>query len=72
MAYGVFGPIGKNLEAYCDAEFKYLECIKAGILAHSQGYAPAISVEFARKVLAGHDRPSFIEVEEATANVLPA
>lgn len=72
LAYGVFGPIGKNLEAYCDAEFKYLECIKAGILAHSQGYAPAISVEFARKILAGHGRPTFLEIEEATSNVLPA
>ncbi|MDP6345965.1 MAG: flagellar motor stator protein MotA [Alphaproteobacteria bacterium] len=72
MAYGIFGPIGKNLENYCEAEFKYLECIRSGILAHVQGYAPAISVEFARKILAGHDRPSFLEVEEATANVLPA
>jgi chemotaxis protein MotA len=72
MAYGVFGPIGKNLEAYAQAEFKYFECMKAGILAHVQGYAPAISVEFARKTLYSHDRPTFVEVEEATSSVLPA
>ena len=72
LSYGVIGPIGHNLSAYCDAEFKYLECIRSGILAHAQGYAPAISVEFARKTLTGHDRPTFFEVEEATANVLPA
>lgn len=72
MAYGVVGPMGSNLENYCEAEFKYLECIRSGVLAHVQGYAPAISVEFARKTLAGHDRPSFAELEDATANVLPA
>lgn len=72
MAYGVVGPMGANLQNYCDAEFKYLECIRSGILAHVQGYAPAISVEFARKTLTGHDRPSFAELEDATANVLPA
>lgn len=72
LAYGIFGPIGNNLAVYCDNEFKYLECIRSGILAHAQGYAPAISVEFARKTLTGHDRPTFLEVEEATANVVPA
>jgi len=72
LSYGIVGPIGKNLATFNEAEFKYLECIKAGIIAHAQGYAPAISVEFARKTLAGHDRPTFYEVEDATANVLPA
>jgi chemotaxis protein MotA len=72
LAYGVFGPIGKNLESYAHAEFKYFECMKAGILAHVQGYAPSISVEFARKTLYSHDRPTFLEVEEATSSVLPA
>lgn len=72
LAYGIVGPIGKNLESYCESEFRYYECMKAGILAHVQGYAPALSVEFARKTLFVHDRPSFAEVEESVANVLPA
>jgi chemotaxis protein MotA len=41
-------------------------------LAHVQGYAPAISVEFARKTVSGHDRPSFFELEEATDELAPA
>jgi chemotaxis protein MotA len=72
LAYGVVGPMGKNLENYAQAEFRYYECIKAGILAHVQGYAPALSVEFARKTLFVHDRPSFAEVEESVSSVLPA
>ncbi len=65
LAYGVVSPIGKNLESYADADAKYYECIKAGLIAHLHGYAPQISVEFARKTLYSHERPSFREVEEA-------
>ncbi|MDP6708356.1 MAG: flagellar motor stator protein MotA [Alphaproteobacteria bacterium] len=72
MAYGVFGPIGRNLEGYAEAEIKYFHCLKAGIIAHAQGHAPAISVEYARKILFPHERPSFSDVEEAVSNVLPA
>lgn len=71
VSYGVFGPMAKNLENYADSDGKYYECIKAGILAHLQGSAPVVSVEFARKALFSHDRPSFLEVEEAVNNALP-
>ena len=39
--------------------------IKAGLLAHMSGYPPAVSIEFARKILHHHERPSFAELEEA-------
>ncbi len=71
LAYGVVGPIGKNLEGYADADTKYFQCIKAGILAHLQGHAPVVSAEFARKTLYSHERPSFAEVEEAVENLAP-
>ena len=45
--------------------------MKAGLLAHLSGYAPAISVEFARKALAEHMRPTFAEVEEAVEGLPP-
>jgi chemotaxis protein MotA len=35
------------------------------------GYAPAVAVEFARKGLMSEVRPTFTEIEEATAS-LPA
>ncbi len=65
LAYGLVGPIASNLKMYADADSKYYHCIKAGLLAHMQGYAPAVSVEFARKILMAHERPSFTELEEA-------
>ncbi|MCH8111893.1 MAG: flagellar motor stator protein MotA [Proteobacteria bacterium] len=65
LAYGLVGPMGSSMKAYADADIKYIHCIKSGLLAHLNGYAPAISVEFARKTLQSHERPSFMEVEEA-------
>jgi chemotaxis protein MotA len=65
LAYGVVTPISKNMELWAAADGKYIECIKTGILAHLQGSAPAVSVEFARKCLFTHDRPTFAELEEA-------
>jgi chemotaxis protein MotA len=71
LSYGFVGPIGKSLQNIYEAEGKYLECIKAGLLAHLQGYAPAVSAEFARKALLSTVRPTFYEVEEATSKLQP-
>lgn len=71
MAYGFISPIGRALEQTFNTETKYLQCIKAAILAHMQGYAPQVSIEFARKILPHDVRPSFQEVEEAVTNMPP-
>lgn len=70
LAYGVIGPIASFLAKTYAAEGKYYECIKAGLMAHMNGFAPSISIEYARKVLTSDVRPSFIELEEAV-NELP-
>ena len=71
LSYGFIGPIGNTLKSTYDAETKYLQCIKAALLAYVQGYAPAVAVEFARKALLTDVRPTFYEVEEAVS-ALPA
>jgi chemotaxis protein MotA len=68
-AYGIVGPIAKQLEAIFAAEHRYLECIKAGIIAHMQGYAPQVSVEFARKTIDPDLRPSFAEVDSIIQSI---
>ncbi len=71
VAYGAVGPMANSLNAILDAESKYLICLKVGLLAHLQGCAPSVSIEFARKSMLSDVRPTFAEVEEATA-ALPA
>jgi chemotaxis protein MotA len=67
VAYGFVGPLATSINAAYEAEGKYFQCIKAGLLAYMNGYAPAVCVEFARKALLSDVRPTFYEVEEATS-----
>ncbi|HEY0854038.1 MAG TPA: flagellar motor stator protein MotA [Devosia sp.] len=71
VAYGFFGPMAQSLRNIFENESKYFLSMKVGLLAHMSGYAPAIAIEFARKALMSEVRPSFAEIDEATAN-LPA
>ncbi len=71
VAYGFFGPFAQGLRNIYEAEAKYFLSMKVGMLAHISGYAPSIAIEFARKSLMSDVRPTFAEVDEATAN-LPA
>ena len=71
VAYGFFGPMAQSLKSIYEAESKYYGAMKAGLLAHVSGYAPSIAVEFARKALMSEVRPTFAEIDAATA-ALPA
>lgn len=63
LAYGFVGPLAQLLEQKVEESSKELECVKATLLASLQGYAPAVAVEFGRKVLYSTERPSFEELE---------
>jgi chemotaxis protein MotA len=63
LAYGVVEPLGGLLEQKSEDAAKELQCIKTTLLASMQGYNPATSIEFGRKVLFSTERPSFAELE---------
>lgn len=69
ISYCFVQPMASSLNNVCMLEGKYLEVIKTGLLAHVSGNAPAISVEFARKIIPSGVRPTFKEVEEAVQKV---
>ncbi len=64
LAYGFVGPLSTLLEQKLHESTKMFQCIKVTLLASINGYAPAIAVEFGRKVLFSTERPSFSELEE--------
>ena len=72
IAYGFFGPMAQSLKNIYDAEAKYFLSMKTGLLAHISGNPPVMAIEFARKMLMSEDRPTFAEIDEATANLAPA
>jgi chemotaxis protein MotA len=62
-AYGIVGPLALLLEQRANESTKILQCVKVTLLATLNGYAPAIAIEFGRKVLYSTERPSFSELE---------
>ncbi|MEW6369881.1 MAG: flagellar motor stator protein MotA [Pseudomonadota bacterium] len=64
LAYGFVGPLASLLEQKLEESSKMFQCVKVTLLASLNGYAPALAVEFGRKVLYSTERPSFAELEE--------
>ncbi|WP_029363155.1 flagellar motor stator protein MotA [Herbaspirillum lusitanum] len=64
LAYGFVGPLSSLLEQKLHESTKIYQCVKVTLLASLNGYAPALSIEFGRKVLFSTERPSFLELEE--------
>ena len=64
LAYGFVGPLASLLEQKLEESTKMFQCVKVTLLASLNGYAPALAVEFGRKVLYSTERPSFAELED--------
>jgi chemotaxis protein MotA len=64
-SYGFVQPLAGSLELRVHDEGQFDQCIKGGLLAVSKGLAPALAIEFARRIIPEHVRPSFEETELA-------
>ncbi|UVW27491.1 flagellar motor stator protein MotA [Massilia sp. H6] len=64
LAYAFVSPLGNILEQKLEESTKMFQCVKVTLLASLNGYAPALAVEFGRKVLYSTERPTFAELEE--------
>ena len=64
LAYGFVAPLASLHEQKLEEEAKMYQCVKVILLASLNGYAPALAVEFGRKVLYSTERPTFSELED--------
>ncbi|HQT01337.1 MAG: flagellar motor stator protein MotA [Hydrogenophilales bacterium 16-64-46] len=64
LAYGFVSPLANLLEQKLNESTKIYQTMKVTLLASINGYAPAIAVEFGRKVLYSTERPTFSQLEE--------
>ena len=64
LAYAFVSPLASVLEQKLEESTKMFQCVKVTLLASLNGYAPALAVEFGRKVLYSTERPTFAELEE--------
>ena len=71
LSYGFLAPIAANLENLAQDEGKYFNCLKAGLVAFSNGAAPMTAVEFARKTIYSFERPPTSELEPMLKEIKP-
>jgi chemotaxis protein MotA len=65
LCYGMIGPLAANMAKSVDEEHSYYHVLRVVMLAFIKGTAPIMAVEMGRRVIPGHSRPSFAEVEKA-------
>jgi len=65
LCYGLVGPIASNMSKLADDQQAYLHVLRVVMIAFLKGTAPIMAVEFARRAIPGHVRPSFLEAEKA-------
>jgi chemotaxis protein MotA len=63
LCYGLVGPIAANMAKLAEDERAYLHVLRVLMISFLKGTAPIMAVEFARRAIPGHVRPSFTELE---------
>ncbi len=63
VSYGFIGPIAAAMEHAANQKGKAFEVVKMALVSSVRGYVPAVSIEFARKLLHSDVRPTFGDLE---------
>lgn len=64
LCYGLVGPVASNMGKAADAENAYYLVLRVVIIAFMKGSAPTLAIEFGRRAIPPHLRPTFQETEK--------
>jgi chemotaxis protein MotA len=64
MCYGFMGPIAANMGKASEEEHAFYHVVRVVIVSFIKGSPPIIAVEFGRRAIPGHVRPTFQELEQ--------
>ena len=64
LCYGFVGPIAANMAKSSEEEHAYYHALRVVMVSFMKGTPPTIAVEYARRAIPGHVRPTFQEVEK--------
>jgi chemotaxis protein MotA len=64
LCYGLVGPLASNMGKAADAENAYYLVLRVMIIAFMKGSAPTLAIEFGRRAIPPHLRPTFQETEK--------
>ncbi|HYP13311.1 MAG TPA: MotA/TolQ/ExbB proton channel family protein, partial [Bryobacteraceae bacterium] len=65
LCYGFLGPLAHRMTKSAEEEAQYYHVLRVFLNSFNRGDSPMLCVEYARRAIPGHVRPSFHEVEKA-------
>jgi chemotaxis protein MotA len=68
LCYGLVGPIASSMAKTAEEEHAFYHVLRVAIVSFIKGAAPTVAVEFGRRAIPGHVRPSFQDTESAIKN----
>jgi chemotaxis protein MotA len=68
MCYGFIGPVAGNMAKVSEEEHAYYHVLRVALASFMRGTPPTIAVEFARRAIPAHLRPSFQDAEKHIKN----
>jgi chemotaxis protein MotA len=64
LCYGFIGPVASNMSKNTEEEHAFYHVLRVVIVSFIKGSPPSVAVEFGRRDIPGHNRPSFQELEK--------
>ena len=65
LCYGLLGPMASRMSKSADEEGHFYHVVRVAVISFLKGSSPLIAIEFARRAVPGHVRPTFQELENA-------
>lgn len=65
LCYGLLGPMASRMGKSADEEGHFYHVVRVAVISFLKGASPLVAIEFARRAVPGHVRPSFQELENA-------
>jgi chemotaxis protein MotA len=65
LCYGLLGPMASRMGKAADEEGHFYHVVRVSVISFLKGSSPLVAIEFARRAVPGHVRPSFQELENA-------
>ena len=68
LCYGFIGPLASSMAKRTEDEQAYYYVLRVVLVSFIKGVPPTVAVEFGRRAVPGHIRPTFQEAESAIKN----
>jgi len=65
VCYGLLGPMASKMGKAAEEEHHYYHAVRVALISFLKGSSPGVALEFARRAVPGHVRPTFHELEKA-------